>query len=242
MTETDGPRGGGGSGGDGTGHELLRRGRTSRYLGLLALLALVLALILLFAHNGGEVAGIPPGTRLAPFAVPLASSDIDGYSNVATHTGQGQAGKVPACSVRKAGVLNVCELYERGPVVLAIFVLGGSCPQVLSRMQALTSSFPGVQFAAVAIEGNAGDFFSLRRRLRALLRTRGVRLPVGIDRDGVLAGIYKVLSCPQVNFAYPGGIVQSHALLRTPDAAELRKRVAALVAGSRARGWQEPTG
>jgi hypothetical protein len=47
-----------------------------------------------------------------------------------------------------------------------------------------------------------------------------------------------VASCPQISFAYPGGIVQSKALLVTPSLAELRGRVASLVAASRARGWK----
>ena len=36
---------------------------------------------------------------------------------------------------------------------------------------------------------------------------------MGIDSDGALAALYKVASCPQVTFAYPGGEVQSGALL-----------------------------
>ncbi len=102
----------------------------------------------------------------------------------------------------RAAVLNVCQLYEQGPLVLALFVDAGSCPQVLSDMQALAPSFPGVRFAAVAIKGD-------RDRLRALVRSMHLSFPVGIDRDGALAGLYKLVSCPQVAFAYPGGVVQS---------------------------------
>jgi hypothetical protein len=83
----------------------------------------------------------------------------------------------------------------------------------------------------VAIEGG-------RSQLRRLVRAHHLTLPVGIDADGAVASIYKVFSCPQVNFAYPGGVVQSKALLRTPSLAELRTRVGRLVAASRARGWQ----
>jgi hypothetical protein len=67
-----------------------------------------------------------------------------------------------------------------------------------------------------------------------------VTLPVGVDNDGVLASLYKVFSCPQVNFAYPGGAVQSKALLGGPSLASLRARVSALVAASRARAREEP--
>ena len=71
-----------------------------------------------------------------------------------------------------------------------------------------------------------------------MLRSSGLRLPVGVDRDGSLLGLYKVATCPQVSFAYPGGVVQSSALLGRPPLATLRARIAALVAASRARGWR----
>jgi hypothetical protein len=70
------------------------------------------------------------------------------------------------------------------------------------------------------------------------MRSRRLTLPVGIDEEGTLASLYKVFSCPQVSFAYPGGVVQSKALLRTPSLAGLRARVSALVSASRARGWR----
>ena len=60
----------------------------------------------------------------------------------------------------------MCQLYaERGPVVLALFVDSGSCSAVVSDLQALVPSFPGVQFAAVAIKGE-------RAALRRLVRPR----------------------------------------------------------------------
>ena len=207
-------------------------GRYGRLLGVLAVLVVVLALVVAFAGSPGAVSGIAPGRHLAPFAAPLATSRLSGVANVATHAHEGLA-VLPACKVRGSDVLNICELWERGPVVLALFVNGGSCPHVLSQMQALAPSFPGVQFAAVAIGGD-------RAPLRALVRSRGLKLPVGIDEEGVLATLYKVVSCPQLSFAYPGGVVQSRALLLAPSTARLRARVSELVAASRARGWREP--
>jgi hypothetical protein len=85
-----------------------------------------------------------------------------------------------------------------------------------------------VRFAGVAIKGE-------RAALRALVRRRGLRVPLGIDRDGALAAIYRVASCPQVTFAYPGGVVQSPALLSRPSRAQLRARVSSLLAATRAR-------
>jgi hypothetical protein len=208
--------------------------RYGRYVGLLAVLILVLITIntIVTKPNGGS--GFAPGEKIAPFAVPLALGTLNGDANVATRTGEGSAGRVPACEVRKASVLNVCELYEHSPLVLALFVNGGACPGILSDMQALQRAFPAVRFAAVAIKGD-------RAKLRRLVRTHGLSFPVGIDSDGALVVLYKDASCPQVSFVLPGGAMQSDALLRRVSLSNLRARVARLVAAARARGWSGST-
>jgi len=205
--------------------------RYGRYVGLLALLILALITVNTIVTKPNGDKGIEPGHPLPPFAVPLALGSVVGDADVATSADQGAAGRVPACQERGPQILNVCQLYERGPVVLALFVDSGSCPAVVSDLQALVPSFPGVQFAAVAIKGQ-------RAALRRLVHTRGLSLAVGVDRDGALAGLYKVATCPQVTFAYPGGLVQSRALLSRPAPATLRARVSQLVAASRSRGWR----
>jgi hypothetical protein len=204
-----------------------------RYVGVLGVLIVALALInaALSKHNGAS--GLEPGRRLPPFAVPLATGNVPGQANVAAAPNEGAAGRRPACSVRGPQILNVCELYESGPVVLALFVDSGSCPAILGDLQSIAPSFPGVRFAAVAL---GGDRASVRRAIAA----RGVRFPVGIDSDGALLVLYRDASCPQLTLAYPGGVVQSRALLTRPSPATLRARVAALVAGSRERGWRPP--
>jgi len=205
--------------------------RYGRYVAFLGLVILVLLAVNTVVNKPGGIRGVEPGHRLPPFAVPLASGDLNGAANVAIHANEGEAGHVPACTVRGPQVLNICQLYERGPVVLALFVDAGSCADVLSDLQALAPSFPGVQIAAVAIRGG-------RSSVRKLERTRHLSLPVGIDFEGALATVYKVVSCPQVTFAYPGGVVQSRALLARPSRATLRARLNELVAAARARGWR----
>jgi hypothetical protein len=213
---------------------ITHRGRPyRRYLGLLGVVIVVLATINAALTKSTGSLGIEPGHRLAPFAVPLARGEVVGAADVATRANDGAAGKVPACAERGPGILNVCELYEQGPVVLALFVDGGSCPQVLSDMQALAPSFPNVRFAAVAIKGGRGE-------LLKLMGAKRLSIPIGFDSEGALAGLYKLVSCPQVNFAYPGGVVQSRALLERPAPATLRVRVSELVRASRARGWRPP--
>jgi len=202
---------------------VLQTARYGRYVALLAIVIVALITVNTIVTKPNGVAGLAPGERLVPFAVPLASSTLEGDANVATRYHQGEAGPVPACDVHEGGALNICQLYERGPVVLALFIDGGSCTQVLSTMQSLVSSFPAVRFVAVAIKGERGP-------VRRLIRARHLTFPVGLDKDGALAALYKLATCPQVTFALRGGVVQSRALLSSPSPATLRRRVAELVA------------
>lgn len=203
--------------------------RYGRYMGALALIALAGILISALLGSAGDVKGIAPGSRIPPFAAPLGSRPGD--VNVATRAHQGQAGNVPACSLHGAQVLNICRLYGEGPLVLALFVDAGSCADVLRDMQTLAPVFPQVRFAAVAIKGET-------RGVRSLVARDRLTFPVGLDRDGILVSLYRLATCPQVSFVYPGGIVQSPALLGRPSPATLRARVAALLTASRARGWR----
>ncbi len=205
--------------------------RYGRYLALAAAIVFVVITVDTLVTRQSGLKGVEPGHTLPPFAVPLALGSLKGDADIATRVNEGSAGRMPACSERGPQILNVCQLYEQGPVVLTLFVNGGSCPGILSDLQALSPSFPGVRFAAVAIKGD-------RDALRRLVRSLQLTLPVGIDSDGALATLYKVVSCPQVNFAYPGGVVQSAAIQTRPSRATLRRRLSELVTAARARGWR----
>lgn len=238
MSRSDPPaRNRGGAGGPGGAEDGPSESPPSthygRYVGVLGLLVLVLITINTALTKPNGATGILPGEKLAAFAVPLATGSLVGDADVATRPNQGSAGRVPACRLRGSRILNVCQLYEHNPLVLALFVDSGSCPGVLDDLQTLVGAYPGVRFAAVAIKGKRGA-------VRRLVRSKALTLPVGIDSDGALAALYKVASCPQVSFAYPGGIVQSKALLRRVPLAALRARVSELVAGARRRGWRSP--
>jgi hypothetical protein len=207
--------------------------RYGGYVGLLVILILVLITINTIVTKPNGVKGLAPGEKLPPFAVPLALGSLNGDADTATHADDGAAGRVAACQERGSQILNICQLYEGAPVVLTLFVDGGSCPDILGDEQTLSSSFPGVRFAAVAIKGG-------RSKVRQLIHAHGLQMPIGLDSDGALAALYKVGTCPQVTFAYPGGEVQSDALIKRPSLATLRGRLSALVSASRARGWRSP--
>ena len=159
--------------------------------------ALAVAVLAYISYNsltteGPGARGVDPGRELPPFAVPLALSGLEGDANVSER----------ACEVRGPDVLNVCELAERGPVVLAFFAEPAErCDDEIDVLDRIRARHPRVQFAAVAIRGDRDD---LRRRVRE----RGWKLPVGHDRDGAVANTYGVAVCPTITLAARGGEIR----------------------------------
>jgi hypothetical protein len=148
--------------------------------------------------------GVAEGARLPPFAVPLAVSSLEGDANVDPER---------ACRVRGPDVLNVCQLAEQGPVVLAFFAADVErCVRQVDVLERLRPRHPDVRFAAVAIRGPRDD-------ARERVADRGWELPVGWDRDGAVANLYAVAVCPTITFAERGGRVDGTALGETDEAA-----------------------
>ena len=169
--------------------------------------------------------GLERGTTLPPFAMPLATSASDTDADIATEPNSGPEGKHPACSVRGPEILNVCELQERGPVVLAFVVTeAGDCARQVDVLDRVAARVPRVAFAAVAVRDD-------RDRLRRLIRERGWRVPVGYDRDGAVGNLYGLgLVCPLFTFAGRDGRVAGTELGFLDEAA-LTKSARALAAG-----------
>jgi peroxiredoxin len=210
-------------------------GRYRWFTGIVVVLALGWISLNTLRTDGIDSTGLKTGERLPPFAAPLALSDLKGDVNFAVRPDSGDAGARPACEVRGPDVLNVCELAERGPVVLVFLATrGGDCTAELDRLETVRRDFPGVQVAAVSIKGDRGA-------LGRLIREHGWRFPVGYDADGVLANVYGVAVCPQVIYAYPGGVVRGTVIGEESEAA-IRGRFERLVAASRERGWRPAAG
>jgi hypothetical protein len=203
------------------------------FVGVVVVLVVAYVTLNAVRSHGPGSEGVRVGARMPPFAAPLALGPVTGDVNVAQRTGQGAAGTRPACDVRGRGIVNVCELWERGPVVLAFLATRGArCTGELDALERVRGGHPGVQFAAVSIRGD-------RAELRGLVRRHGWRFPVAYDRDGVLANLYGVAVCPQLTFALPGGRVRATAVGEL-DRAGLERRVAALERAARAAGWRPP--
>ncbi len=230
MTDGDPPR------------PLLHPGRYGWLLGAVAIVVVAVVLVNGAGTSGPGARGLAPGAQVPPFAAPLATSAIRCDSprdpcdaNVATRARQGSAGSRPACDVRGPEVLNLCELTERGPVVLAFLATrGGDCAGELDRLDRVAARHPGVQVAAIGIRGDLGQ-------LRAIVRAHGWRFPVGWDRDGILANLYGVAVCPHITYARWHGRVQSTSLGAIAEP-QLDRRIAAAVAASRRAGWSPPRG
>jgi hypothetical protein len=143
--------------------------------------------------------GLQAGDALPPFAMPLSTSSCTGRcdANVATKADQGAAGSKPACEVRGKNILNVCELAEGGPFVLAfVFTPVERCRSQVPLLEAAAQRNPDVKFRIVAVRADA-----------ATARGLGSTLPVGYDHDGAVANEYAVVVCPTITFVRAGGKV-----------------------------------
>jgi hypothetical protein len=198
----------------------LARG-ASRYgwfIGVVGVLLIALVPLSNLQSEGPGSRGLTTGGAAPPFAAPLALAGLEGDVNVAVRADSGEAGAVPACSVRRPDVLNLCTLYERGPVVLAFFATRGEdCVTQLDLLDQVAARHPDVAFAAISIRGDRDD-------LRRTIRDRRWRFPVGYDADGILANAYGVAVCPQITFIRKGGAVQDTSL-GTIDGRDLEARV-----------------
>src|SRR5207302_7626384 len=126
---------------------IIETGRYSRYVAVVAIIVIVLIGVNTLVSTPRGSSGVSPGRRLPPFAVPLAAGTLQGDADIATRASQGRKGRTPACSERGRQILNICQLYERGPVVMVMFVAASGCTKVLDTLQAALPHFPGLQAA-----------------------------------------------------------------------------------------------
>ena len=176
-------------------------------LGVLVIAAMAYIGLNSLRTEGPGSRGLEAGRVMPAFAAPLVTGPApDADANVAQDDSGGAAGSRPACEVRGEGIFNLCELDERGPVVLAFVVTKSPrCQDQVDVIEKVKARFPSVGFAAVAVRGSRGS-------LRGIVRKRGWTLPVAWDRDGAVANAYAVAVCPTVTFAKTGGQVTRTSL------------------------------
>jgi hypothetical protein len=212
------------------------RDRYSIVVGLLFAIVIAIAIVN-GAGDGGGTLGLdrqPPHWPLPEFAVPLALSGLEGDANVAQDDcetsqlpcPQGER-RAPACRVRARGAFRVCELFDRPSVISFWFTQGGGCVAQQDVVSEVFERYRGrVGFLSVDVRDD-------RETVRDLVRERHWRMPVGFDRDGAVAALYRVGGCPTFAYVYPGGTLQS-AGIGDLTAGQLGARVGALLRATRA--------
>jgi hypothetical protein len=205
-----------------------------------------LILVALFSTVGGDDQGIlgldeqPPRWPLPAFAVPAAAGEeLEGDANVAQddcETSQlpcpASARRTPACQVDAVGAIRICDFFDR-PLVLSFwFARGGDCADQQDVVDHVYARYRGrVGFLSVDVRDD-------RDTVRDLILERGWRMPVGYDRDGAVASLYRVGGCPTFAYVYPGGTLQS-AGVGELSAGELDFHVRDLLQATRAAARSE---
>jgi thiol-disulfide isomerase/thioredoxin len=212
------------------------RDRYTFVVGLIFAAVIVIAVVNGVGGGAGGTLGLDeqvPRWPLPEFAVPLAPGGLEGDANVAQDdcaTSQvpcpAGARRTPACGVRAPGSLRVCDLFDRPSVISFWFSKGGDCvaqQDVVDRAYARYRD--RVDFLSV-------DVRDARDTVRDLIREHGWEMPVGYDRDGAVAALYRVGGCPTFAYVYPGGTLQS-AGIGVLGRSDLDRRIEALLRASR---------
>jgi hypothetical protein len=189
--------------------------RYSIVVGLL--FVVIVAIALINGVPGGErTLGLdeqPARWALPEFAVPDAAGRLEGDANVAQDdcsVGElpcpEDARRTPACRVDTPGAIRVCDLFDRPLVISFWFSKGGNCVDQQDVVSRLYSRYGGrVNFLSLDIRDD-------RDTVRELIRQRRWGMPVGYDRDGAVASLYRVGGCPTFAYVYPGGTLESASI------------------------------
>jgi hypothetical protein len=204
----------------------------SAVVGLLFLLAVLVAGINSLSNSGTAVEGLDDWRPLPRFAAPSATGNLDGDANI-NDDDMSASGKrrTPACEVRGSprDVIRICDFFRRPLVMVAWFTRGcGTCRSQLDTVEAIRGRFPAVKFLGLDIKD------SLKNARKEVIE-HGWRFPMALDRDGAVSGLYGVGVGPTSVFAYPGGIAME-TVFGELDRRELELRLHRLLRSSRRLG------
>lgn len=211
------------------------RDRYSILVGLIFLAVVVVAIVR--DVGGGRTLGLEeqaPRWPLPEFAVPAAAGPLEGDANVAQDdcaTSElpcpQSASRTPACRVRTRGAIRVCDLFDRPSVISFWFGKGGDCVDQQDVVDRAYARYRGrVRFLSLDVRDDRGA-------VRDLVRSHRWRMPVGYDRDGAVASLYRVGGCPTFAYVYPGGTLQGASIGRL-DVRALGTRIERLLDATRA--------
>jgi len=213
------------------------RDRYSLAVGVIFLILIAFATIHTLTGGGGEdTLGLdkqPLRWPLPEFAVPEAATKLEGDANIAQDDCEssslpcpGGSVRSPACRIPTAGAIRVCDLFDR-PLVISFWFDHEQCAAQQDAVSAAYERYRGrVNFLSLDVRDS-------RETVRELVRQRGWKMPVGYDRDGAVASLYRIGGCPTFAYAYPGGTLEG-ADVGVLATAELDHHVEALLAATRA--------
>lgn len=168
------------------------------FLGLLTI-AVIVSLVTLF--NGARPVGSENlvGLALPDFAAPLASGTQNADANVYTPA-QAQAAKsTAACDVDIPGAFNSCDDLKGESIVIFWNTTKSECAGQVAQLNQFVQKNPNVSAVAVAFDQSESS-------VREFVKSKAWKIPVAIDRDGAVAGLYAVAGCPSTFFAENGEI------------------------------------
>ena len=212
------------------------RDRYTLLVALFLAVVVVIALVQGADREGDGTLGLdeqPPRWPLPEFAVPRADGPLEGDANVAQDDCASSrvpcpAGerRTPACRVPGEDAIRVCDLFDRPALISFWFSMGGDCVSQQDVVDRAHARYRGrVAFLSLNVRDD-------RDTVRDLIRERGWRMPVGYDRDGAVAGLYRVGGCPTFAYVLPGGTLHDAGIgILSP--AELSERLDALLRAAR---------
>ena len=192
-------------------------------IGILVAFVAVFILVNALRNTESGTVGIGPagiGEKVDSFAVPVATSDLEGDANVDPDE---------ACRVAGRDVIRICDYFER-PLLISFWFTGGAseCIDQQDIFDQVAERFRA-RIGAVSI--NVRDD---RDKVRDLIEERGWKVPVGHDTDGAVSNMYRVGGCPTFLFVRAGGVLEQAEIGRT-TVEELSSQVRSFLNGQEAK-------
>lgn len=176
---------------------------TAFWKAVIALLVIGVAISLVTLFLGSRPVGSENliGKPLPDFAAPLASGTQNADANIYTAPQAEQLKSTAACDVELPGVFNSCRDLAGSSILMFWNTSKEECAQNVSTLDDFAAANPKVNVVAVAFDQS-------EEVVRKFVGGQDWKIPVAIDRDGAVAGLYSVAGCPSTYFAQDGEITE----------------------------------